>query len=632
MAVLSLAFRTGAALCLLGPAVLMASIAASGQDPGARQGPPQPGADYASLSPRRQRLVDDWVKRFNTFTRRNLQAAAFYDSEIKLSTKTTFDAISYALERTPLTDQSGRPLGDALDLVESVESTRGQITGAAGDRQFRMFVVLTEKALDTLERSQQFNRGVDNTVYHRGYPINYRQQGGVPSIQISIAVNRRRADIDVDYRSSVFPIGLFNGHLTAANSDVRSGNNYDRHTNKWQGFQNWWRNVFGVRVDRDPDARNDSRGLIPDAPRAGDKTIDLMVEDFLKAWLVDGDIPAAMSYMAERSYACLAEDSDDPFSVDRGIAPFVVAGRLDAARNALGPRASLDGLTVGVRLPNRGLKVVTQPRHAQFVIYLVPDDVAAEFDCESRLTPGDSRRVPRRYGDNFGVTFYINTPLGFGHSIALLWGRSEGYWKIVSWRSDPAGDDIPARDTAPPVKAARMKADPALVAAARSFLDSWLIRKDYDAAFRYLAPSSYPCYDLLRAADAPASTSAEDGGQNLRASLERAGTMLGSFKTLDDVVEGPEIVHPTIRTVDHPDQRLFSLGGLPDAFADTISCSALARRERYRVEEAASLVYGNAFGMAVRVRTRSGEAPVVRMLWRKDADAWRITAYDVVTP
>jgi hypothetical protein len=619
-------------LCTLALATFIATLAAGAWQDTGGQGPAQPGADYAGLGPRRQHLIDDWVKRFNTLTRRNLQPAAFYDSEIKLSTKTTFDAITYALERTPLTAESGQTLGDTLDLVQSVESTRGQVMGAAGDRQFRMYVVLTEGALDKLERSQEFNRGVDNTVFHKGYPINYRQQGGFPSIQISIATDKRRADIDVDYRSSRFPISLVNGHLTAANSDVRSGNNYDRHTNKWAGFQNWWLNVFGVRVVSAPAAKDDGKGLVPNVPRAGDKNIEVMVEDFLKAWLVDGDIPAAMSYMSERSYACVVEDSDDPFSVDRGIAPFVLAGRLDAARHALGPPTSLDGLTIGVRLPNSALRVVNQPRHAQFVIYSVPDDVAAEFDCESRLTPGDSRKIPRRYGNYFGATFYINTPRGMNHSIALLWGRNDGYWKIVSWRSDPAGDDLPARETGPPVKVARMKAEPALVTAATNFLESWLIRRDYDAAFRYLSPKSYPCYDLLRDPGAPASTSVADAGQKLRANLERAGTMVGTPKTLDEVLEGPEVVHPTIRVVEHPFGRAFTLGGLPDAFAETISCSAPARRERYRVEDATSLVYGNAFGKATRVRTRSGEAPVVRMLWMKDADAWRITAYDVVTP
>ena len=45
------------------------------------------------------------------------------------------------------------------------------------------------------------------------------------------------------------------------------------------------------------------------------------------------------------------------------------------------------------------LKVVQQPHHAQFVIYSVPDDIAASFDCESRLTigaPKTARRAVRR--------------------------------------------------------------------------------------------------------------------------------------------------------------------------------------------------------------------------------------------
>ena len=44
--------------------------------------------------------------------------------------------------RTSLTDESGQPLGDALDLIERVESARGRIAGAAGDQQFRLYVQL----------------------------------------------------------------------------------------------------------------------------------------------------------------------------------------------------------------------------------------------------------------------------------------------------------------------------------------------------------------------------------------------------------------------------------------------------------------------------------------------------------
>ena len=103
---------------------------------------------------------------------------------------------------TPLTDAAGARLGglqDALALVGHVESIRGQVPGASGDHQFRIYVRLIPAALDTLARSQEFKRGVDNTVFHKGYPTNYRAQGGTPSIQISIAPDGHRADIDVDY-------------------------------------------------------------------------------------------------------------------------------------------------------------------------------------------------------------------------------------------------------------------------------------------------------------------------------------------------------------------------------------------------------------------------------------------------
>ena len=41
------------------------------------------------------------------------------------------------------------------------------------------------------------------------------------------------------------------------------------------------------------------------------------------------------------------------------------------------------------------------------------------------------------------------------------------------------------------------------------------------------------------------------------------------------------------------------------------------------------LVYGNGFGTIVRFKTRAGEAPVLRLLWRKEDGLWRITSYGV---
>ena len=204
------------------------------------------GGAYSELDARRQQLVDDWVARFIKVTGQSLDARSFYDDILSLSTKTTFDAVTHALMTTPLTDASGQKFGDGLALIERVDTVKGEVSGASSDRQFRMYVRLTPNAREMLERSREFKRGIDNAVYHKGYPLNYREQRGTPSIQVSIALDGRLADIDVDYRSSSFPVMLFNGHLSASNSDVRAGDNAERHAGRWSGFQNWWRSFFGV--------------------------------------------------------------------------------------------------------------------------------------------------------------------------------------------------------------------------------------------------------------------------------------------------------------------------------------------------------------------------------------------------
>ena len=337
-----------------------------------------------------------------------------------------------------------------------------------------------------------------------------------------------------------------------------------------------------------------------------------------------------MAYVSPHAYACLAENSDDPFTVDRGTAPFVMSRNLKAAYDLLGPHTSLEGLTVGVRLTRPELRLVTQPHHAQYVIYSVPDDVATEFNCESHLRLGDPKKSRRRYGNYFGATFNVTAPAGKGHSVALLWARDDDYWKIVSWKAEPAGDDRGQPDESPAVKTVKIKADDTLVAAARGFLESWLLHKDYDAAFRYVSPKAYACYDLLRGPDQPAATSPEDAGQKIRANLESAGVQIGERRSVDDFVEGVQPVHASIRVMEHRYSRTFALGSLPEALAEASDCSFRARGGTFNGDP--NPEYGNAFGMTVRFKTVGGEAPVLRLLWRKDPEAWRITAYGIETP
>jgi hypothetical protein len=595
------------------------------------QRPPQRfGGAYSDLDERRQQLVGDWVARFTKVTGQNLDARSFYDNVLTLSTKTTFDAVTHALLTSPLTDTSGQQFGDGLALIERVDTVKGEVSGTSSDRQFRMYARLTPNAREMLNRSREFTRGIDNTVYHKGYPINYRERGGTPSIQVSLAMDGRLADIDVDYRSSSFPVGLFNGHLSVANSDVRAGDNAERHAGRWSGFQNWWRSFFGVSLERAPDAKDAIPALaLPKVPRAGKKNINEMVPDFLRAWLVEGNMVAAMGYVSERSYACLAQDTPDPSAFDRGLAPVQILVNLKAAHDALGKHDSLEGLTIGLPLPIPGLRAVSQPHQTQFVLYDVPDDVAVRFDCASQLTPGAPTKRPRAYGQHFAAIFRLAGAAN-DTSIALLWAKEDGYWKIVSWHVAPKPDETPVPTAPPEPTVEQIKADLVLVHAAKTFMDTWLIRKDYDAAFGFLSTKSYACYDLVRGPDRPASTSLDDAGRQLRASLERIGQWVGTNRNLETIVESAEPLHPSIRVMDQPYSRVFSLTGFPAALGDAVECEARARGAV--PPDPLPLEYGQAFGMTFRFRTQAGDAPVLRLLWRKEGNSWRVTSYDVELP
>ena len=234
------------------------------------QQPPRFGGAYSELDARRQQLVDDWVARFIKVTGQSLDARSFYDDVLSLSTKTTFDAVTHALMTTPLTDASGQKFGDGLALIERVDTVKGEVSGASGDRQFRMYVRLTPDAREMLERSREFKRGADNSVYHKGYPLNYREQRGTPSIQVSIALDGRLADVDVDYRSSSFPVMLFNGHLSASNSDVRAGNNAERHAGAVDRVSELVAKLLRCRPPAGPDAVGDDlRACAAEDPAGG---------------------------------------------------------------------------------------------------------------------------------------------------------------------------------------------------------------------------------------------------------------------------------------------------------------------------------------------------------------------------
>ena len=100
--------------------------------------------------------------------------------------------------------QNGASLGRP-SIGRGRRAHRRSICGTGGDEQFRVYVRLKPDTREMLEKSREFFRDHENTVYHVGYPHSYRQAGKEPNIQISMSEDGLRADIDVDYRSSGSP-------------------------------------------------------------------------------------------------------------------------------------------------------------------------------------------------------------------------------------------------------------------------------------------------------------------------------------------------------------------------------------------------------------------------------------------
>lgn len=636
-------FRARAFGCAIAFAMLgVPTVAGAAQEPTKPPEQRQFGGDYAALSDVQKALVVDLFARFTRITGKAVDPEESYNG-VRLSVRTTFEAVTHALSTSRLTDAaSGEPLGTALDLIDHLEDVRGRVEGASGDRQFRLYVRLKPGTRETLERSKEFERKGNNTIFHKGYPLNYRQEG-VPSMQVSISEDGTRADIDVDYRSESFPASLVNGHLTAANSDVRAGN-YGRHTQRWEGLDNWWDGFFGSLFTGDTyEGESDAGAAFPLQPRAGDKTVDVAVADFLTSWLVEKKPNLAVAYLDRDAYDCLALRLEEEGSaIDPGLAKFQMYMRMKAVAEQVGPRASLAEATLGVRVFNPNFKLVRHDRHQQFVLQGVPPHIAQQMMCSSFTTLGALPQEKRvRYGDegieHFLSTFRLQGSAGRGLSLGMLWQKKEGHWKIVSYagEQDAESEDDVLPTIADPVETAavgRMPGDPALVAASAGFLEAWLKEKDYDRAMSYLSPRSYECVRLLGEPGDAMLQTPEEQRARLRSGIERTGTALGPIAGLEDAIGSVEPWAPQVRLIEHPRSAAWALFGLSDWDGQQADCRRMVEQGGARAAKGEDKSYGRYFVSAFQFRTRAGEPASLYLGWEKEEDAWRIFAFKIEKP
>ncbi|MCB1024512.1 MAG: hypothetical protein KDB79_08980, partial [Acidobacteria bacterium] len=251
---------------------------------------------YKELKGKQKALFDDWAKRQNSINGQSSSPIERFQS-LSLSQGSTYQAITNALAKVKLKGRSKSTSGTAIDLISAIENIAGEEDGKGGDEQFRLYVKLDSGTLDRLEIADAFHRGKRNSFFHREYPHNYRQTGGAPSIQFSITEDGSRADIDIDYHSSSFPLALFNGHLRASNSDVRPHHNYRGYVKRWTGLSDWWNFIpEGLNTLKDffkASTRDDhiaSTGH-PDAPDA--ESAAAAADAFFNIWLTNKDTGSA---------------------------------------------------------------------------------------------------------------------------------------------------------------------------------------------------------------------------------------------------------------------------------------------------------------------------------------------------
>ena len=599
---------------------------------------------YEELNPAQRKLIDEWYAGYNQITHDNSQPTDY--DKFSMSTRTTFEAVTHALISTPLTDKSGNSMGSALDLVQSIEAINGKVPRARGDLQFRVYVVLKPEALEKLKASGEFFRDRDNTVFHHGYPLNYRQDGGVPSIQVSISKDARHADIDVDYRAAKFPAALVNGHLTAANSDVRAGGNTQKHVHRWQGLPDWWHNLFGF--PEEVEAENSiMEGEIPSIPRKGEDKVATAAADYLTAWLVEQKPNVSAAYLSSLSYACLEEYGPDSGKVvSAGVAPYLAANEMAAVNRVIGRANTLEDAVEPLSLHDHQLKPVKHRYQTAFSLYQVSNGLAAEFVCDPERAFDDFDRMraegsSNKYGAYFASVFRLKGPKAKSDAVTLLWRKEGKYWKVIAWDVEPEEatpgktPDLRRRRAAAHARPAKvqMSADPEFVHASRDFLHSWLVADNFDYAATYFSQRSNECVLAYLPPDKPAPSTSADYAAYLRSAMTSVGKDVGPLQHLHDAMEPVRPDHDDLKVLPHEGEGAYTVVAVPDHLAELFLCDQESPKHPYDVSpDPKRKVYGNYYAVLFSLRTPGEHSAALTLLWAKESERWKIIAYELLAP
>jgi hypothetical protein len=593
------------------------------------------GKSYATLRPEQKRLLDDYIRRYDATTGNKTTPEQAYDGA-RMSVRTTFDAVTHALLTTTLTNEKGHSLGRAIDLVDALDEVMGEEAGTGGDQQFRMYVYLKPTAFETLSSSREFYRDKDNTVYHKGFPLCFRLKKGPPSIQFSISRDQRMADVDVDYRSSTFPKALFNGHLNSSNSDVRAGNNLEKHDDRWAGLNGWWRELFGFSLGGSAKLPKESATGrardIPLNPRlTTDQGVDASAHDFLKSWVVDKQPKNAVAYLSRSSYPCLeamAQKRGKP--VPPGMVRLRTAIAMEQFNASTGTMSSVGEMFEPATNWAPELKEAKNAYPAEFRLVSVPPDMAQDEECGLAPDEGASKKSKEKY---YATAFRGKQGDRRNKVMLLLWTEEGKYWKIVAIRVEDSGDAglTPTKTAAaPPVSEAepeKIAGDPNAVKDITSFYQSWVGKRDTASAALYASENSYEC--LAAPSEAEKKMKLLD---RIQKALEKPLPRVPQGANLSDMMSSVQPVNELVRPVEQENSKAFAIMAVPDQMADSFLCQRRHLPEKTAVLKPSDAKYGAYYLSASRLKFGEEESPALLLLWTKEKDQWKVIAWAVEVP
>ena len=197
---------------------------------------------------------------------------------------------------------------------------------------------------------------------------------------------------------------------------------------------------------------------IPPNPRISEKEgLDAAVHDFLTSWIIEQKPNLTVAYFSPRSFTCLeriAGERGKP--LEPGMMKAQIMVLMAAFNKKVGQLPKVEDALESVKPWNPRLKPVKNRYGSQFLLFAVPNDIAAAVDCaeQNAVEPTPAKKkASKDYGDYFGSAFRLKAGDSKGSTVYFLWSKEGNYWKIVALKlADEADPKMVATAASPAIQ------------------------------------------------------------------------------------------------------------------------------------------------------------------------------------